>query len=52
MTGVSDLNTIRTSHMERNNGSIRLFVKRFARLTYAFSMNLDNLAAAIALHVA
>lgn len=50
--GVTDLNTICTSHVERNNATIRHFVKRFTRLTYAFSRKLDNLAAAVALHVA
>jgi uncharacterized membrane protein YqgA involved in biofilm formation len=34
------------------NGSIRLFMKRFTRLTYAFSKKLENLAAAAALHIA
>ncbi|HUE15722.1 MAG TPA: hypothetical protein VMR25_16255 [Planctomycetaceae bacterium] len=44
--------TIGTSHVERNNATIRLFIKRFSRLTFAFSKKLENLAAAIALHVA
>jgi IS1 family transposase len=52
VTGVEDLMTICTSHVERNNASIRLFIKRFSRLTFAFSKKLENLAAAIALHVA
>ena len=34
------------------NGSIRLFMKRFTRLTYAGSKKLENLAAAAAIHVA
>jgi IS1 family transposase len=50
--GIRDLNTICTSHVERLNGSIRLFMKRFTRLTYAFSKKLENLAAATAIHVA
>jgi IS1 family transposase len=50
--GISDLGTICTSHVERLNGSIRLFLKRFTRLTYAFSKKLENLAAATAIHVA
>jgi IS1 family transposase len=50
--GIKDLGTICTSHVERLNGSIRLFMKRFTRLTYAFSKKLENLAAATALHVA
>jgi IS1 family transposase len=52
VTGVENLGTICTSHVERNNASIRLFIKRFSRLTFAFSKKLENLAAAIALHVA
>jgi IS1 family transposase len=50
--GIKDLNTICTSHVERLNGSIRQFMKRFTRLTYAFSKKLENLAAATAIHVA
>jgi hypothetical protein len=43
---------ISTSHVERNNLTIRTFVKRFARLSLGFSKKLDNLAAAVALHFA
>jgi len=50
--GVNDLTTICTSHVERNNGTIRQWCKRFTRLTYAFSKKRDNLWAAISLHVA
>ncbi len=52
VVGVEDIMTIGTSHVERNNATIRLFIKRFSRLTFAFSKKLENLAAAIALHVA
>jgi IS1 family transposase len=52
VNGITNLRTICTSHVERMNGSIRQFVKRFTRLTYAFSKRLGNLAAACALHVA
>jgi IS1 family transposase len=52
INGITNLRTICTSHVERMNGSIRQFVKRFTRLTYAFSKRLGNLAAACALHVA
>ncbi|MAT72084.1 MAG: hypothetical protein CMJ58_21470 [Planctomycetaceae bacterium] len=38
-----------TSHVERMNGSIRTFVKRMGRLTYAFSKRWDNHRAALAL---
>jgi transposase-like protein/IS1 family transposase len=37
-----------TSHVERMNGSIRLFCKRMSRLTYAFSKRWDNHRAALA----
>jgi hypothetical protein len=38
-----------TSHVERMNGSIRLFMKRMNRLTYAFSKRWDNQKAALAM---
>jgi IS1 family transposase len=47
-----DERTICTSHVERNNGTIRTFIKRFARLTNAFSKKLECHEAAIALFVA
>ena len=52
--GISDneLNTICTSHIERFNCTTRLFMKRMNRLTLCFSKKLDNLAAAVAMHVA
>jgi IS1 family transposase len=54
ITGLTDIDkfTICTSHVERNNLTIRHFIKRFTRLTLCFSKKLDNLAAAVALHVA
>jgi IS1 family transposase len=47
-----DLWSICTSHVERNNLTIRTFMKRFTRLSLGFSKKLENLAAAVALHVA
>jgi IS1 family transposase len=38
-----------TSHVERHNGSIRLFIKRLNRLTYCFSKKWDNHRAALAI---
>ena len=49
--GVANIRSICTSHVERNNLTIRTFMKRFARLSLGFSNKLDNLRAAIALHV-
>lgn len=47
------LDTICTSHVERNNLTIRTFMRaRFGRLSIGFSKKLDNLAAAVALHMA
>ena len=47
-----EMDTICTSHVERQNLTIRTFMKRFARLSLGFSKKLENLAAASALHFA
>lgn len=44
--------TICTSHVERNNGTLRTFIKRFTRLTNAFSKKLECHEAAIATFIA
>ncbi len=44
--------TICTSHVERLNGTQRLFLKRLNRLTYCFSKKLANLQAAFAMFAA
>ncbi len=50
--GDPDFDLICTSHIERQNGSLRQWCKRLTRLTYAFSKKWDNLKAALALHFA
>lgn len=47
-----DARTICTSHVERLNGTQRLFLKRLNRLTYCFSKKLRNLEAAFAMFAA
>jgi IS1 family transposase len=47
-----EMDTICTSHVERNNLTTRTFMKRFARLSLGFSKKRENLAAATALHFA
>jgi IS1 family transposase len=44
--------TICTSHVERLNGTQRLFMRRLNRLTYCFSKKLENLQAAFAMFAA
>ncbi len=41
-----------TSHVERNNLTIRMHMRRLTRLTNAFSKKWANLHAALALHFA
>jgi len=50
--GRPDPEHICTSHIERQNLTMRMAIRRFTRLTNAFSKKLDNLKAACALHFA
>jgi len=48
--GNPDPKHISTSYVERNNLTMRMHMRRFTRLTNAFSKKLDNHAYAVALH--
>lgn len=50
--GNPDPEHMSTSHVERQNLTMRMAIRRFTRLTNAFSKKLDNLKAACALHFA
>ena len=52
ISGNPDERHISTSYVERQNLTMRMAIKRFARLTLAFSKKLENLNAALALHFA
>jgi hypothetical protein len=51
VAGDPDHDHISTSYVERSNLSIRMQVRRFTRLTNAFSKKLENHAAAFALYM-
>jgi hypothetical protein len=46
------IGSICTSHVERNKLATRTFMKQFVRLALGFSKKLENLEAAINLHMA
>jgi IS1 family transposase len=50
LIGYPDFQHISTSHVERQNLTMRMQMRRFTRLTNAFSKKLENLRAALALH--
>jgi IS1 family transposase len=52
ISGVPDPKHVSTSFIERQNLTIRMQMRRFTRLTNAFSKKLTNLKAACALHFA
>ena len=52
MNLVPDVARITTSHIEKQNHTLRMHCRRLTRLTNAFSKKWENLRAAIALHFA
>lgn len=52
VTGNPNPRWISTSYIERQNLTMRMHMRRFTRLTNAFSKKLENLKAACALHFA
>jgi IS1 family transposase len=50
ISGAPDLSEVCTSHVERQNLTMRMGMRRFTRLTNAFSRKVENLAAAVSLH--
>jgi len=52
ITGNPDQAHISTSLVERQNLTMRMSMRRFTRLTNAFSKKVENLQAAVALHFA
>jgi hypothetical protein len=52
IAGSPDQTHISTSHVERQNLTMRMSMRRFTRLTNPFSKKFENLQAAVALHFA
>jgi IS1 family transposase len=50
ITGSPDPKHISTSYVERQNLTMRMSMRRFTRLTNAFSKKVENLTAAVSLH--
>jgi len=52
ISGMPDIRSITTSHIEKQNHTLRMHCRRLTRLTNAFSKKLENFEAAIALNFA
>ena len=52
VSGMPDMHMISTSHVEKQNHTLRMHCRRLSRLTNAFSKKIENFEAAIALHFA
>lgn len=50
MIGRPDMDLVSTSYVERQNLNMRMSMRRFTRLTNAFSRKVENHAAAVSLH--
>jgi IS1 family transposase len=52
INGMPDVNRITTSHVEKQNHTLRMHCRRLSRLTNAFSKKFENFQAAVALNFA
>jgi IS1 family transposase len=52
VVGMPDVNLISTSHIEKQNHTLRMHCRRLTRLTNAFSKKIENFEAAVALNFA
>ena len=52
ISGMPDVSRISTSHVEKQNHTLRMHCRRLTRLTNAFSKKFENFEAAVALNFA
>jgi len=52
VSGMPDVSRITTSHIEKQNHTLRMHCRRLTRLTNAFSKKFENFEAAVALNFA